>query len=117
MASKGYCTLAGFGCDKDFLYRDRAFWLYVATWFIDCMQLLGCDKGFPGCNRVVFMLVLGHDKGFLSRDRASWLYVVTEPLGSMSRHGFPYVLTWFPVSSYRKCRNMAFLYCDRFGLG
>ena len=45
------------------------------------------------------------------------LLVAPKPPGSMSRHGFPCVVTWFSVLSYRECRNMAFLCCNRFGLG
>ena len=32
-AQKGYCPLAGVGCDRGFLCRYRAFWFYVVTWF------------------------------------------------------------------------------------
>ena len=33
MAWKGYCMLAGFSRDRDFLCHDIAFWLCVTTWF------------------------------------------------------------------------------------
>ena len=39
--------------------------------------------------------------------------VATELPGSMSQHGFPGVATWFSILSYRKCRNKAFLCCNR----
>ena len=42
--------------------------------------------------------------GFLGRDRA--ILVLCRDKGSLSRHGSQ-------VLSYRKCRNMAFLCCDR----
>ena len=37
--------------------------LYVATWFSSCKQLLGHDSGFPGRNRVVFLIFFYHDRG------------------------------------------------------
>ena len=59
------------------------------------------DSGFSvaagvGLGRVFF----GRDKGFLGPNRAFELYVAT----------------WFSVLRYRKCCNMVFLSCDRFGL-
>ena len=57
--------------------------------------------------------------GLVLRQELVWarcFWITTEPPGSMLRHGFPYVATWFSVLSYRKCRNMVFLSCDRFGL-
>ena len=48
--------------------------------------------------------ILGSDRGFLA---------ATELPGSMLRHGFSCVATWFYVLSYGKSRNMAFFYCDR----
>ena len=50
--------------------------LCVATWFFGYKRLLGCDKGFPGCDNVVFLL-------FFYRDNVLF-YVVT-----MSRQRFP----------------------------
>ena len=44
MAQRGYCPFSGLG-------RDRASWLYVATWFPGCRQLLGRDRSFPGRDR------------------------------------------------------------------
>ena len=48
----GYCPFEGLGRDRGFLCRDMA--LCVVTWFLGYRQLLGCDKGFPGRDRVVF---------------------------------------------------------------
>ena len=57
-------------------------------------------------------LVPCHDSGFSAATGVRLVgcfWVAAEPLGSMSRHGFPCVGTWFLVLSYRK-------YCNRFGL-
>ena len=37
--------------------------LYVATWFSGCRRLLGRDRGFPGRNRVVFLMFFCHGRG------------------------------------------------------
>ena len=56
MPRKGYCMLASLG-------RNRVFWSYVARGFGLGRSFLGCDRGFPGHNRVVFILVFCCDKG------------------------------------------------------
>ena len=37
--------------------------LCVATWFLGCRGLLGRDRGFPCCDRVVFIMFFCRDKG------------------------------------------------------
>ena len=47
MAQTGYYSLAGFG------FMTEVF--SVATCFIGCRRLLGCNRGFLGGFRVVFL--------------------------------------------------------------
>ena len=89
--------------------------------------MFGSRQGIPGRDGVQemprigycwFWVVTGDSWSQHSSFLQVWVairvfLVAIEPPGSMSRHGFPYVATWFSVLSCRKCRNMAFLCCDR----
>ena len=43
------------------LCRDKV--LYVATWFLGCRCCRGRDRGFPGCDNVIFLMVFFRDRG------------------------------------------------------
>ena len=60
-APKGYCSLAGLGRDKGYLYHDRAFWFCVTT--VDFV--LQHELVFAGCSWVAVMVSLYHDRGSL----------------------------------------------------
>ena len=64
-----YCLLGNLGRNRDFsivtelmaLCRDMV--LCVATWSLGYIWLLGHDKGSPGRDRVVSLLVFCRDRG------------------------------------------------------
>ena len=48
---------------QSFLALCRDIVLYVATWFSVCRCCRGHDKGFPGRDNVIFLLVFFRDRG------------------------------------------------------
>ena len=84
MAKKGYYTLTSFGQDRDFLCRDRAFRLCVATWFSmsqHSSQAAGGCWVATGVFLVVqsyFILSFCHDMGNHDVAIMFWFSVVTE---------------------------------------
>ena len=53
----------GFPVAIELLVLCRDMVLCVAIWFLGYKRLLGSDRGFPGRDKVFFLMVLYRDKG------------------------------------------------------